>query len=206
MVKSRIMRISTLALCLALLAPTASAQTFSVPVVYKKLPNGLRVVVSENHAAPVVVVELMYRIGFRIEPKGRTGFAHLFEHLMFQGSAHVAKFEHVRIVNENGGTLNGSTRFDHTNYFEVMPSNALELAMWLEADRMKALKITPETLKNQQDVVSEEVRVNVLNQPYGAFERLGLPQKGKNEWEKAEHLHRHREELEGAERSEREKV
>src|SRR5258708_18924760 len=104
MVESRIMRISALTLCLALLAPAApsvSAQTFSVPVVYKKLPNGLRVVISENHAAPVVVVELMYRIGFRIEPKGRTGFAHLFEHLMFQGSEHVAKFEHVRIVNEN---------------------------------------------------------------------------------------------------------
>src|SRR4051794_27866563 len=198
MVKSRIMRISTLALCLALLAPTASAQTFSVPVVYKKLPNGLRVVVSENHAAPVVVVEMMYRIGFRIEPKGRTGFAHLFEHLMFQGSEHVAKFEHVRIVNENGGTLNGSTRFDHTNYFEVMPSNALELAMWLEADRMRALKITPETLKNQQDVVSEEVRVNVLNQPYGAFEWLGLPQKANTNWYNAHNFYGDLAELEAA--------
>ncbi len=178
--------------------PTVSAQTFSVPVVYKKLPNGLRVVVSENHAAPVVVVELMYRIGFRIEPKGRTGFAHLFEHLMFQGSEHVAKFEHVRIVNENGGTLNGSTRFDHTNYFEVMPSNALELAMWLEADRMRSLKITPETLKNQQDVVSEEVRVNVLNQPYGAFEWLGLPQKANTNWYNAHNFYGDLSELEAA--------
>ena len=131
----------------------------------------------------------MYRIGFRIEPKDRTGFAHLFEHLMFQGSEHVGKFEHVRIVNENGGTLNGSTRFDHTNYFEVMPSNALELAMWLEADRMRALKITPETLKNQQDVVSEEVRVNVLNQPYGAFEWLGLPQKANTNWYNAHNFY-----------------
>jgi predicted Zn-dependent peptidase len=195
------MRIFTLALCLAILAPIApsvSAQTFSVPVVYKKLPNGLRVVISENHAAPVVVVELMYRIGFRIEPKGRTGFAHLFEHLMFQGSEHVAKFEHVRIVNENGGTLNGSTRFDHTNYFEVMPSNALELAMWLEADRMRSLKITPETLKNQQDVVSEEVRVNVLNQPYGAFEWLGLPQKANTNWYNAHNFYGDLAELEAA--------
>ena len=172
------------AVCLAMSGTaTPSAQTntsssnFSVPVVYRKLPNGLRVVISENHAAPVVVVEVMYRIGFRIEPKNRTGFAHLFEHMMFQGSEHVGKFEHVRIVNENGGTLNGSTRFDHTNYFEVMPSNALEVAIYLEADRMRSLKITPETLKNQQDVVSEEVRVNVLNQPYGAFEWLGLPQR-----------------------------
>jgi zinc protease len=195
------MRILALALCLALLAPavpSVSAQTFTVPVVYKKLSNGLRVVISENHAAPVVVVELMYRIGFRIEPKGRTGFAHLFEHLMFQGSEHVAKFEHVRIVNENGGTLNGSTRFDHTNYFEVMPSNALELAMWLEADRMRSLKITPETLKNQQDVVSEEVRVNVLNQPYGAFEWLGLPQKANTNWYNAHNFYGDLAELEAA--------
>ena len=179
-------------------AASAAASTFSVPVVYKKLPNGLRVVISENHAAPVVVVEVMYRIGFRIEPRNRTGFAHLFEHLMFQGSEHVGKFEHVRIVNENGGTLNGSTRFDHTNYFEVMPSNALELAMWLEADRMRSLKITPETLKNQQDVVSEEVRVNVLNQPYGAFEWLGLPQKANTNWYNAHNFYGDLSDLEAA--------
>src|ERR1700759_1747826 len=148
MVKSRIMRTFALALSLPRFAPAVpplSAQTFSVPVVYKKLPNGLRVVISENHAAPVVVVEVMYRIGFRIEPKGGTGFAHLFEHMMFQGSEHVAKFEHVRIVNENGGTLNGSTRFDHTNYFELMPSNALELAMWLPAGGVGGREKKPPT-------------------------------------------------------------
>jgi len=149
MVKSQDMRTSVLVVCLVALAASApsaqtpssgaSASVFSVPVVYRNLPNGLRVVISENHAAPVVVVEVMYRIGFRIEPRNRTGFAHLFEHLMFQGSEHVGKFEHVRIVSENGGVLNGSTRFDHTNYFEMMPSNALELAMWLEADRMATL-------------------------------------------------------------------
>jgi len=195
MVNSRFVRICILSICLATLAagvPAAqppartsapgTSATFSVPVVYRKLPNGLRVVISENHTAPVVTVEVMYRIGFRIEPRNRTGFAHLFEHLMFQGSEHVNKFEHVRIVNENGGTLNGSTRFDHTNYFELMPSNALELAMWLEADRMRSLKITPENLQNQKDVVSEEVRVNVLNQPYGAFEWLGLPQRANTNW------------------------
>src|SRR5256885_7468243 len=184
MLKSCVMRTTLIAVCLAALAIVPSsaqaprsntAAAFSVPVVYRKLPNGLRVVISENHAAPVVVVELMYRIGFRIEPKGRTGFAHLFEHLMFQGSEHVAKFEHVRIVNENGGVLNGSTRFDHTNYFEVMPSNALELALWLGADRMRSPKITPQKLQNPQDLVSEQVPVNVLNQPYGAFEWLRLP-------------------------------
>jgi predicted Zn-dependent peptidase len=194
------MRNAAFVLCAALAASAAHAQTrpFTVPVVYKTLPNGLRVVVSENHAAPVVVVEVMYRIGFRIEPKNRTGFAHLFEHLMFQGSEHVEKFEHVRIVNENGGVLNGSTRFDHTNYFEVMPSNALELAMWLEADRMKSLKITPENLKNQQDVVSEEVRVNVLNQPYGAFEWLGLPQKANTNWYNAHNFYGDLADLEAA--------
>ena len=190
------MREMLLGLCFVLSAaatpgaqPASSSSNFSVPVVYRKLPNGLRVVVSENHAAPVVIVEVMYRIGFRIEPKDRTGFAHLFEHLMFQGSEHVGKFEHVRIVNENGGVLNGSTRFDHTNYFEVMPSNALDLAMWLEADRMRSLKISPENLKNQQDVVSEEVRVNVLNQPYGAFEWLGLPQHANTNWYNAHNFY-----------------
>src|SRR3954464_8025938 len=198
MLHSRAMRLIAVALSLVVCAAAASAAPFSVPVVYRKLPNGLRVVVSENHAAPVVVVEVMYRIGFRIEPRNRPGFAHLFEHLMFQGSEHVAKFEHVRIVNENGGTLNGSTRFDHTKYFEVMPSNAPQLAMWLEADRMKALKITPETLKNQQDVVSEEVRVNVLNQPYGAFEWLGLPQKANTNWYNAHNFYGDLAELEAA--------
>src|ERR1700730_804245 len=140
MVQPRRMRYILLSACLVTLAAAAApaqgtSATFSVPIVYRKLPNGLRVVVSENHASPTVVVEVMYRIGFRIEPKNRTGFAHLFEHMMFQGSEHVGKFEHVRIVNENGGVLNGSTRFDHTNYFEVMPSNALALAMWLGGGR-----------------------------------------------------------------------
>ena len=196
MVDSRPIRNTLLAACVLVFGcvtlgaqPGTSPSNFSVPVVYRKLPNGLGVVVSENHTAPVVVVEVMYRIGFRIEPKSRTGFAHLFEHLMFQGSEHVGKFEHVRIVNENGGLLNGSTRFDHTNYFEVMPSNALELAMWLEADRMRSLKITAENLQNQKDVVSEEVRVNVLNQPYGAFEWLGLPQKANTNWYNAHNFY-----------------
>jgi zinc protease len=203
MLKSHVMRKWLLVLCLASLAvgaPEAQSSTasFQVPVVYRKLPNGLRVVVSENHAAPIVVVEVMYRIGFRIEPKDRTGFAHLFEHMMFQGSEHVGKFEHVSIVNENGGILNGSTRFDHTNYFEVMPSNALELGMWLEADRMRSLKITPENLKNQQNVVSEEVRVNVLNQPYAAFEWLGLPQKANTNWYNAHNFYGDLSEIEAA--------
>ena len=204
MLKSQVMRQLLLVLCLASLAmgapsaQTSAAASYQVPVAYRKLPNGLRVVVSESHASPIVVVEVMYRIGFRIEPKNRTGFAHLFEHMMFQGSEHVGKFEHVRIVNENGGILNGSTRFDHTNYFEVMPSNALELGMWLEADRMRSLKITPENLKNQQNVVSEEVRVNVLNQPYAAFEWLGLPQKANTNWYNAHNFYGDLSEIEAA--------
>src|SRR5258708_39796653 len=140
MLHSPVVRTSRLAIGLALgvlAAPSAqsgtSASSLSVPVVYRKLPNGLRVVVSENHAAPVVVVEVMYQIGFRIEPRNRTGFAHLFEHLMFQGSEHVAKFEHVRIVNENGGTLNRSTRFDHHNYLAPLPPNAPQPARWPRA-------------------------------------------------------------------------
>src|SRR5258706_8683164 len=145
------MRTPCLVLCLCALTVSAAAQTFSVPVVYNKLPNGLRVVVSENHAAPVVVVEVMYRIGFRIEPQNRTGFAHLFEHLMFQGSEHVGKFEHVRIVNENGGTLKGTTRFDHTKYFEVMPSNALEPAKWLEAGCVRLPEAPPRKPKKPTD-------------------------------------------------------
>src|SRR5436190_5256286 len=182
----------------ALLAQTTASSSFSVPVVYHKLPNGLRVVVSEDHSAPVVTVEVMYGIGFRIEPKNRTGFAHLFEHMMFQGSEHVGKFEHVRIVNENGGVLNGSTRFDHTNYFEVLPSNALETALWLEADRMRSLKVTPENLKNQQNVVSEEVRVNVLNQPYGSFEWLDLNEQANTNWYNAHNFYGDLKEIEAA--------
>ena len=116
----------------------ASAQDFNVPVDYFTLPNGLKVVVSEDHAAPVVLVEVMYNIGFRVEPKGRTGFAHLFEHMMFQGSAQVKKMEHVGLMQEAGGIVNGSTRFDYTNYFQALPVNALERAMWLEADRMRS--------------------------------------------------------------------
>ncbi len=181
-----------------LVATPASAQRFTVPVHYTKLANGLRVVVSEDHSSPIVIVEVMYRIGFRIEPKGRTGFAHLFEHMMFQGSAHVGKFEHVQLVNANGGALNGSTRFDYTNYFEVMPSNALELALWLEADRMRSLQVTPENLKNQQNVVSEEVRVNVLNQPYGGFEWIGLPMKANTNWYNAHNFYGDLSELEAA--------
>jgi zinc protease len=165
-------------LAAALIATILSSATFAkplnIPVVYYKLPNGLRVVISEDHVAPVVTVAVYYNVGFRIEPKGRTGFAHLFEHMMFQGSANVKKFEHAKYVEANGGSLNGHTDFDYTNYFETLPSDRVEMGLWLEADRMRSLDVTPENLKNQQNVVSEEVRVNVLNQPYGLFEWIDL--------------------------------
>jgi predicted Zn-dependent peptidase len=157
-------------------------KTVNVPVVYYKLPNGLKVVISEDHIAPVVTVGVYYNVGFRVEPKGRTGFAHLFEHMMFQGSANVKKFEHAKIVEANGGSLNGHTDFDYTNYFETLPSNRVETALWLESDRMRSLDISEENLKNQQNVVSEEIRVNVLNQPYQLFEWIDLWQNAFTNW------------------------
>jgi predicted Zn-dependent peptidase len=158
------------------------AKPVNVPVVYYKLPNGLKVVISEDHIAPVVTVGVYYNVGFRVEPKGRTGFAHLFEHMMFQGSANVKKFEHAKFVEANGGSTNGHTDFDYTNYYETLPSNRLETALWLESDRMRSLDISNENLKNQQNVVSEEVRVNVLNQPYQFFEWIELWKNAFTNW------------------------
>ncbi|MCL4423315.1 MAG: insulinase family protein [Actinobacteria bacterium] len=139
------------------------------------LDNGLRVVIAPDHAAPVVAVAVVYDVGFRSEPEGRTGFAHLFEHLMFQGSANVAKMEHGRLVQGAGGAFNGHTRPDLTSYYEAIPANALELALFLESDRMAALQLDQENLDNQIAVVEEEIRVNVLNRPYGGFPWIDLP-------------------------------
>src|SRR5919107_555459 len=180
-------------------APLAQAQgRFTVPVEYFTLPNGLKVVVSEDKSAPVVLVEVMYNIGFRIEPKGRTGFAHLFEHMMFQGSANVKKMEHVSLMQEAGGIVNGSTRFDYTNYFQSLPANALERALFLEADRMRSLDVSAENLKNQQNVVSEEVRVNVLNQPHGAFDWIEIWERANTNWHNAHDFYGKLDELESA--------
>ncbi len=153
----------------------ASVPAPTYPVVRKTLPNGLRVVLSPDPASPVVAVAVYYDVGMRSEPEGRTGFAHLFEHLMFQGSANLGKTEHFTYVQGNGGTLNGSTHVDYTNYYEVMPSAATELALFLEADRMRSVAVTQENLDNQIAVVQNEIRVNVLNRPYGAFPWLLLP-------------------------------
>jgi len=139
------------------------------------LANGLRVVLAPDRSSAVVGVAVYYDVGMRSEPEGRTGFAHLFEHMMFQGSQHVEKMAHMRHVQSSGGTVNGSTRMDYTNYFELLPSNALERALFLEADRMRSPRITAANLTNQISVVKEEIRVNVLNQPYGGFPWLSLP-------------------------------
>ncbi|HEV2765476.1 MAG TPA: pitrilysin family protein, partial [Pyrinomonadaceae bacterium] len=204
--RTRIRQLLTAALCAGLLLSSATAldaraQTrgaFSVPVTYYKLPNGLRVVLSPDQSAPTVAVAVYYKIGFRVEPKDRTGFAHLFEHMMFQGSKNLGKMEFIRLVQQNGGILNGSTRFDFTNYFEIMPAHKLETALWAEADRMRGLNITEENLKNQQGVVSNEVKVNVLNTPYGGFPWLDMPQYANTNWYNAHNFYGELKDLEAA--------
>src|SRR6188508_2389999 len=193
-------------LCLVWAAPLAAATTpparatgaLNVPVEYHKLDNGLKVVISRDTTAPIITVGVYYNIGFRIEPRDRTGFAHLFEHMMFQGSENLGKMEFIQLVQKNGGVLNGSTRFDFTNYWEVMPAHKLETALWAEADRMKGLKITQENLTNQQGVVKNEVKVNVLNQPYGGFPWLDLPQHANTNWFNAHNFYGDLEHLDAA--------
>ncbi|HEX9109782.1 MAG TPA: insulinase family protein, partial [Longimicrobiales bacterium] len=143
-----------------------------IPIEEHRLENGLRVVLSHDPSAAVVAVNLWYAVGSRNERPGRTGFAHLFEHMMFQGSAHVPETAHFALVEKAGGSLNGSTWLDRTNYFETLPSNYLELALWLESDRMGWLldALTQEKLDNQRDVVKNERRWRVDNQPYGDWD------------------------------------
>ncbi|MEU8297951.1 pitrilysin family protein [Micromonospora sp. NPDC048909] len=139
------------------------------PIETTRLANGLRVVVSEDRTAPAVAVNLWYDVGSRHEPAGQSGFAHLFEHLMFEGSVNVAKTEHMKLIQGSGGSLNATTNPDRTNYFETVPAEHLELALWLEADRMGGLvpALTQETLDNQRDVVKNERRQRYENVPYG---------------------------------------
>jgi zinc protease len=177
-----------LALSLAQAAPASSHGTgakdpWTVPIHVSKLANGLTLVVSPDHSTPVVGISVVYRVGMRLEPKGRTGFAHLFEHLMFQGTPQAGKGVFDRVITGGGGSNNGSTRPDFTNYIESAPTSALESMLWLEADRMKTLDFNPATLKNQQDVVKEEIRVNVKNQPYGGFMWIDISQLAFQKWE-----------------------
>ncbi|MBC7821754.1 MAG: insulinase family protein [Planctomycetaceae bacterium] len=169
--------------CIAMPAALSSQATeFSIPVEYHKLDNGLKVVLSPDRTAPTATVAAYYGVGLRNEPRNRTGFAHLFEHMMFQGSSNLGKNEFINLVQSNGGTLNGSTRFDFTNYFEIVPAHTLKTMLWAEADRMRGLAIDQAMLTNQQGVVKSEVRVNVLNQPYGGFPWLDMPQFANTNW------------------------
>jgi len=145
-----------------------------IPVVQfadERLANGLRVIVAEDHLAPVVAVNVWYDVGSKHEQPGKTGFAHLFEHVMFQGSRNVAKAEHIALIQAAGGTMNGTTWLDRTNYFETVPSHQLELALWLEADRMGTLldALSQENLDNQREVVKNEKRWSYDNRPYGSW-------------------------------------
>lgn len=132
-----------------------------------KLENGLRVVLNQDDSIPVVSLAVYYDVGSRNEPEGLTGFAHLFEHMMFQGSENVKKAEHFQFIMKAGGTMNGTTSSERTNYFETVPANQLPLALWLESDRMRSLAVTQENLDNQRDAVKEEKRLRYDNQPYG---------------------------------------
>lgn len=145
---------------------SSQAQTFSIPFSQFSLDNGLRVVLSEDHSAPVVAVAVYYDVGSRNEVKGRSGFAHLFEHMMFQGSENVRKAAHFKYIESNGGVMNAATHSDFTNYYEFLPSNQLALALWLESDRMRSLKITGANLENQKEAVKEEKRLSYDNQAY----------------------------------------
>ena len=158
----------------------------TVPTVHytdERLSNGLRLVISEDHLVPVVAVNIWYDVGSKHEQPGKTGFAHLFEHVMFQGSRHVAKAEHIALVQAAGGSMNGTTWLDRTNYFETVPSHQLELALWLEADRMGTLleALSQENLDNQRAVVKNEKRSSYDNQPYGSWQEklLGPPVPGR---------------------------
>jgi predicted Zn-dependent peptidase len=166
-------------------APVAKPAGFKMPIEVKKLGNGLTVVVSEDHSSPTFGISTAYRIGFRLEPKGRTGFAHLFEHMMFEGTPVAPKGTLARVVEGGGGVLNGSTRYDYTDYIASAPVSALDAILWLEADRMKTLDFSEKNLKNQQEVVKEEIRVNVKNRPYGLFFWTDVAATAFDRWENA---------------------
>src|SRR5689334_14442154 len=152
--------------------PAQTARSPRVDFKETTLKNGLRVITVEDPSAPVIAVSVTYNVGSRNEREGRTGFAHLFEHMMFKGSENVGSGEHFLLVFNNGGTMNGTTNEDRTNYFEALPANQLDLALFLEADRMKSLAITKDNLDNQRNAVQEERRLGVDNVPYGKLEEV----------------------------------
>jgi zinc protease len=158
---------------------------WNIPVEVRTLANGLTVVVSEEHSTPTFGIAVVYRVGFRLEPKGRTGFAHLFEHMMFQGTPEAPKGAFERVIEGGGGVNNGSTRYDYTDYIASAPVSALDALLWLEADRMRMLDFSEESLANQKDVVKEELRVNVQNRPYGSFMWGDIGTLAFDKWENA---------------------
>ena len=182
--------LGALALVAAVSAPLSATAAptkgdWKIPVAVKKLANGLTVVVSEDRSAPTFGLCIAYRIGFRLEPKGRTGFAHLFEHMMFEGTPNAPKGTFSEVIEGGGGVDNGSTRYDYTNYIETAAISSLDAILWLEADRMKALDFSEKNLANQKEVVKEEIRVNVKNRPYGLFFWTDLAGKAFDKWENA---------------------
>jgi predicted Zn-dependent peptidase len=156
-------KVCRLLLFATVLTTPVAAQQWKAPTTMMKLANGLVVVVSEDHSAPTFGLCVSYGIGFRLEPERRTGFAHLFEHMMFEGTPNAPKGVLDRVIEGGGGNNNGDTRYDYTEYIETAPVSALDPVLWLEADRMKTLDFSPKNLENQRNVVEEEVRVNVLN-------------------------------------------
>ena len=203
------MKVAPLALAAALLLPSApAAAQLAAPAAptgrlqveqrYFTLPNGLKVVLSRDASTPIVTVSVYYGIGFRVEPRERTGFAHLFEHLMFQGSANAPKGTLIDTVSNAGGVLNGSTRFDFTNYYEIAPSGALDRLLWIDADRMARPVINDVVLKNQQGVVGNEVKGNVLNQPYSTWPWIDLPMLANTNWYNSHNFYGDLKEIEAA--------
>ncbi len=176
------------AFALSVCVAVVSAGDLKIPFEKYQLKNGMRVILSRDPSVPVVSIYLIYGVGARSEEKGRTGFAHLFEHMMFQGSENAPKGEHFKLVESNGGTLNGSTHPDYTDYFEVLPSNNLAVGLWLEADRMRALAITDANLANQKEAVKQERRLSFDNQPYATAIVDKWPELGFRNWSNSHSL------------------
>jgi zinc protease len=163
----------------------AAPPAWTIPTSVKTLANGLSVVVSEDHSTPTFGLSVAYHIGFRLEPKGRSGFAHLFEHMMFEGTPSAPKGTLDRVIESGGGLSNATTHLDFTSYTVSAPVSALAPVLWLEADRMRSLDLSAANLANQRDVVKEEIRVNVTNQPYGLFYLTDLSTLAFDKWENA---------------------
>jgi len=175
-------------LLLILFCAVVQAAPTVIPIEKYTLKNGMRVILSQDNAVPVITLYMIYDVGARVEEKGRTGFAHLFEHMMFEGSANVPKGMHFKLVESNGGTLNGSTHPDYTDYFEVLPSNKLAVGLWLESDRMRSLAITKENLDNQKEAVKQERRLSFDNRPYATAIVDHWPQLAFQNWQNSHSL------------------